>query len=36
MIMCYGGGNLVIDTVSSGQISPVLGIQMNSLSRNSL
>ena len=28
MIMCYGGGNLVIDTVNNGQISPVLGIQM--------
>lgn len=28
VIMCYGGGRLVIDTVNAGQISPVLGIQM--------
>lgn len=28
VIMIYGGGRLVIDTISSGQISPVLGIQM--------
>ncbi|MDO4431263.1 MAG: TRAP transporter small permease [Lonepinella koalarum] len=28
VIMCYGGGRLVIDTISAGQISPVLGIQM--------
>ncbi|KAE9529830.1 TRAP transporter small permease [Testudinibacter aquarius] len=28
LIMCYGGGKLVLDTMSAGQISPVLGIQM--------
>lgn len=28
LIMCYGGGRLVIETIASGQISPVLGIQM--------
>ncbi|MDU8925577.1 TRAP transporter small permease [Pasteurellaceae bacterium LIM206] len=28
IIMCYGGGRLVSDTISAGQISPVLGIQM--------
>lgn len=28
VIMCYGGGRLVIDTISAGQISPVLGIEM--------
>lgn len=28
IIMCYGGMNLVLDTFSNGQISPVLGIQM--------
>lgn len=28
VIMVYGGGRLVIDTINAGQISPVLGIQM--------
>ena len=28
VIMCYGGGRLVIDTINAGQISPVLGIEM--------
>lgn len=28
IIMCYGGFNLVVDTINNGQISPVLGIQM--------
>ncbi|WP_439235136.1 TRAP transporter small permease [Lonepinella koalarum] len=28
VIMIYGGGRLVLDTLNSGQISPVLGIQM--------
>ncbi|MDY4594863.1 MAG: TRAP transporter small permease [[Pasteurella] aerogenes] len=28
IIMCYGGTRLVMDTISAGQISPVLGIQM--------
>ncbi len=28
VIMIYGGGRLVAETISSGQISPVLGIQM--------
>lgn len=28
IIMCYGGFKLVMDTISNGQISPVLGIQM--------
>lgn len=28
LIMCYGGGKLVLDTMNAGQISPVLGIQM--------
>ncbi|MCQ9124593.1 C4-dicarboxylate ABC transporter permease [Rodentibacter caecimuris] len=28
VIMCYGGFNLVMETVNNGQISPVLGIQM--------
>ncbi|KGQ69549.1 C4-dicarboxylate ABC transporter permease [Chelonobacter oris] len=28
LIMCYGGGKLVLDTMGGGQISPVLGIQM--------
>lgn len=28
VIMCYGGGRLVMDTLSAGQISPVLGIEM--------
>lgn len=28
IIMCYGGSKLVLDTISHGQISPVLGIQM--------
>lgn len=28
VIMCYGGGRLVMDTISAGQISPVLGIEM--------
>ncbi|KAA6209912.1 TRAP transporter small permease [Avibacterium paragallinarum] len=27
-IMCYGGVNLVRDTMANGQISPVLGIEM--------
>ncbi|MEE6076155.1 TRAP transporter small permease [Avibacterium paragallinarum] len=27
-IMCYGGINLVQDTIANGQISPVLGVQM--------
>lgn len=28
IIMCYGGIKLVMDTVATGQIAPVLGIQM--------
>ncbi|KEZ16787.1 2,3-diketo-L-gulonate TRAP transporter small permease protein yiaM [Glaesserella parasuis] len=28
IVMCYGGGKLVISTMSAGQISPVLGIEM--------
>ncbi|PJG84154.1 TRAP transporter small permease [Caviibacterium pharyngocola] len=28
IIMCYGGGQLVLKTMSAGQISPVLGIEM--------
>ncbi|WGE88647.1 TRAP transporter small permease [Actinobacillus arthritidis] len=28
IIMCYGGGRLVLDTIVAGQISPVLGVQM--------
>ncbi|HBO37647.1 MAG TPA: TRAP transporter small permease [Pasteurellaceae bacterium] len=28
VIMCYGGGRLVMDTIEAGQISPVLGIEM--------
>lgn len=28
IVMCYGGGKLVISTIAAGQISPVLGIEM--------
>lgn len=28
VVMCYGGTQLVLDTIKAGQISPVLGIQM--------
>ncbi|QLB14001.1 C4-dicarboxylate ABC transporter permease [Mannheimia granulomatis] len=28
LIMCYGGVNLVNDTMNAGQVSPVLGVEM--------
>ncbi|WP_040975969.1 TRAP transporter small permease [Necropsobacter massiliensis] len=28
IIMCYGGGRLVLDIMNAGQISPVLGVEM--------